>query len=44
VSADLRVYLKVDNVTDETGAVALRPAGVRGPAPRALGVGVYYTF
>lgn len=44
VSDALRVYVKIDNMTDEVNVVARRPAGVRPNAPRAFGVGVYYGF
>jgi len=44
VSDDLRVYMKIDNVTDEANIVARRPAGARPNAPRAFGVGVHFRF
>lgn len=44
VSADIKAYLKVDNLADEQKIVSRRPFGARPSKPRQVTVGVKYKF
>jgi len=44
IDDDLRVYAKIDNLTDQQKIVSRRPFGARAGKPRQLTVGIKYDF
>jgi Fe(3+) dicitrate transport protein len=44
INADLRIYAKLDNLTDEANIVSRRPFGARPGKPRQFVLGAKYTF
>jgi len=44
ISSQLKTYLKMDNLTDETAIISRRPFGARPSKPRQAMIGVKYSF